>query len=128
MARAQAGAAVAFLAKPLVDEHVGIDRHAEHEHEAGQAGQREGGIDGDHEAHGQQQVGQQCDAGDQAGEAVVDEHEDQDGGEGQADRDRPLKIVSAPRVAPMVFSLTGSRIEGGGELAGAKHLDVAVHL
>ena len=36
--------AFAFLAEPLVDEHVGIDRHAEHEHEAGQAGQREGTL------------------------------------------------------------------------------------
>ena len=91
----EAGAAFAFLAQTLVDQHVGIDGHAEHEHEAGQAGQREGGVDQHHEADRQQQVGQQRDAGDDAGEAVVDEHEDQHGHEGEADRQRAL----ADRVA-----------------------------
>ena len=36
-------------------------------------------CDADHEADREQQVGQQGHAGDQAGEAVVDDHEDQHG-------------------------------------------------
>ena len=56
----QAGAAFAFLAQTLVDQHVGIDGHAEHEHQAGQAGQREGGVDEHHEGDRQQQVGQKA--------------------------------------------------------------------
>ncbi len=40
----EAGAALALLAQPLVDQHVGVHGHAEHQHQAGQAGQREGGL------------------------------------------------------------------------------------
>ena len=81
----QTGAAVALLAQPLIDQHVGVDRHTEHEHQAGKSGQGERGIHHDHEGHRQQKVGQQSDACDEAGEAVVDEHEPQHRHEGDDD-------------------------------------------
>ncbi len=89
-------ALVPLLAEPLVDQHVGVDRHAEHEHEAGQAGQRERGVHRDHEPDREQQVGEQRDARDHAGEAVVEDHEHQHGDERHPDGHRPL----ADRVGP----------------------------
>ena len=78
-------------------------------------GQGEGGLDRDHEADGEQQVGQEGDAGDQAGEAVVDDHEHQDGRERQEDGDR----AGADRVPPQGRThgvlADGERLQGGGQ-------------
>ena len=37
----QTGAAIAFLAESLVNQHVGVHRHANHQHQTGQARQGE---------------------------------------------------------------------------------------
>ena len=119
----QVHAAVAFLAQALVDQHVGVHRHAEHEHEPGQARQRERGVDGHHEADGQQQVRQQGDGRDQAGEPVVDDHEHQD-----ATKASTIEIVSAAdgvlpeRRADGVLA-DRQRLERGRQGAGPEQLD-----
>ena len=52
---------------------------------------------------------------DQAGEAVVDDHEHQDGDERQArSTSSRSRIVSWPSVGPMVFSLTGCGLRVAG--------------
>ena len=71
----QAGPPFAFFAQSLVNQHVGVNGHAQGEDKAGQSRQREGGVDEHHECDRQQQVGEQCDAGDQPGEPVIDQHE-----------------------------------------------------
>ena len=124
----QAGPAFAFLAQTLVNEHVGVHRHAEHEHQAGQAGQREGRLHGDHEADGQNQVGQQGHAGHDAGEAVVDDHEEQHGREGQAiPRGRRLDRVLAERRAHGALA-HGLRLQGWRAGTGPENVDELIDL
>ena len=64
-----------FLAQTFVDEHVGIDRHADGEHDAGDAGQRQRRIEErqDTEDHGD--VDGHRDIGENAEQAVGGEHE-----------------------------------------------------
>ena len=45
-----------FLAHSFVDQHVGVDGHADGQHQARQARQREGRLDQDHQGHGDQHV------------------------------------------------------------------------
>ena len=50
--------AIRLLPHALVDEHVGIDRHAHGEHEAGQAGERERRLERDHQRNDEQDIEQ----------------------------------------------------------------------
>ena len=65
-----------FLADALVDQHVGVDRGADGEDEAGDAGQGQGGVEHRHDAEDQEGVHDQRDVGIDAEAAVGDEHED----------------------------------------------------
>ena len=55
MAIRSAAPLLKLLANPLVDQHVGVDRHADRQHQAGQAGQRERRLDQHHQRQHQQQ-------------------------------------------------------------------------
>ena len=68
-----------LLAHALVDEHVGVDRHADRECQASQAGECERGVEHDHESHDQKHVKQQRDVRHHAGEAIIDDHENDHG-------------------------------------------------
>ena len=70
--------ACGLLAHALVDQHVGIDRHAHGQHDAGDAGQRQRRAEAGQDADHQEVVGDQRDVGEEAEEAVADEHEDDD--------------------------------------------------
>ena len=50
---------------PFEDEHVGVDGHADREHEAGEAGQGERGAERDQRRVGDQPVADQRDGGEQ---------------------------------------------------------------
>ena len=79
MAIRSAAPLLKLLANPLVNQHVGVDGHADGEHQAGQAGQRERRLDQHHQRQDQQQIERQREAGHDAGEPVVDDHEQHDG-------------------------------------------------
>ena len=121
-------AAEDLLPDPLVDEHVGVDGHADGEHDAGQSGQREGAVDKRHEAEDDQAVDDERDAGDHAGEKVVQHHERRH----RNDRDDKcigagLEIVGADRRS---HGVDGDRIpaERRLERTGRKHMDEIVQL
>ena len=59
----------------FVDQHVGIDRHAHGEDEAGEASQRERRLERDHQRHDEQDVEQHRQVGDEPGEPVIGQHE-----------------------------------------------------
>ena len=79
--RLRRGAATDFLADALVDQHVGVDRHAQGQRNGGDAGQREGGLQERQQGHQEEQVRAQCHRGDQAEQHVVRRHEHDDGHE-----------------------------------------------
>jgi hypothetical protein len=57
---AACGDAVAqFLADAFVDQHVGVDRHAQRQRDGGDAGQRQRGLQQRQQRHQQQQVDRQ---------------------------------------------------------------------
>ena len=74
---AQRGVPGEFLAHALVDEHVGVDRHADRQRQPGDARQGEVRVNRDHDGHQQDQVHHDRGAGDDARETVVDDHEDE---------------------------------------------------
>ncbi len=78
----------------------------------------------DHERDRHEQVGEQCDAGDKASEAIVDQHEAKHGDEGEDDGNAPHLIVSPPRVGPIVLSLTGSGLSVAGKAPERRTLTV----
>ena len=86
-------------------------------------------CDDHHEADRQQQVGQQGDAGDQAGKAVVDEHEDQHGARRRSeDRDSArLDGVGAEGRPHRAFA-DRLRLERGRQGAGTEDFDRGVDL
>ena len=65
-----------FLTNPFKNQHIRVNRHSDCQHQAGQAGQRESGLDEDHRPHHQHQVQQQANHGHDAREAVITDHED----------------------------------------------------
>ena len=67
-----------LLADALVDQHVGVDRDADGEHDAGDAGQGQRGADQREDAEDQRDVDEQREIGKQPEEAVGREHEDDD--------------------------------------------------
>ena len=70
--------AVAYLlADALEDQHVRVHGHAHREHDAGDAGQRERGLQQRQHGHDQHQIQGQRQIGDQAEHLVVKGHEDQ---------------------------------------------------
>ena len=69
---------VRLLAHALVDQHVGVDRHAHGQHDAGDAGQRQRRAERGQDADHQEVVGDQRDVGEEAEDAVADDHEDDD--------------------------------------------------
>ena len=76
--RLRRGAAAQLLADALVDQHVGVDRHAERQRDGGDAGQRQRGLQHRQHRHQQQQVDRQRDRRDHAEQQVVDAHEQRD--------------------------------------------------
>ena len=73
-----------LLADALVDQHVGVDRHGDAEHQAGDAGQRQRRPGEAHQRDRQQAVHDQADAGEDAEGAVGQDGED-DGGDAADD-------------------------------------------
>ena len=65
-----------LLADALVDEDVGVDRHAERQRDGRDAGQRQRRLQHRQEGHEQHQVDGQRDRGDEAHQQVIDAHED----------------------------------------------------
>src|SRR5438270_366226 len=70
-----------LLFEAFEDQHVGVDRHSDAEDEAGQAGQREGDRPGLEERDHDSRVGDQGHARQEAGQAVVGDHEEDHDGE-----------------------------------------------
>src|SRR5690348_15109248 len=64
--------------KKLEDEHVGVHRHADREHDAGDAPEREGPSEPVPAGEQVEDVEHHGDDRDRAGELVVDQHEDDD--------------------------------------------------
>src|SRR6267143_403844 len=69
-----------FLLEALEDQHVGVDRHSDREDEPRQARQRQGDAEELEDRQRDRSVDEQGDTGDQAGEPVVEEHEEDDDG------------------------------------------------
>ena len=65
-----------FFAHPLVDEDVGVHRHADGEDDAGDAGQGQGGAEHGQPGKEQEDVQHHGDVGDEPGEPVINDHED----------------------------------------------------
>ncbi len=79
--------AAQLLADALEDQHVRVDRHADRQDEAGDARQRQRGLEERHGAGEQDRVQEQREHGVPAGAPVVDDHRDED--EQSARRPRP---------------------------------------
>ncbi len=75
---AERGALGEFFAHAFINEHVGVDGHADRERQAGQTGERERGVEHHHQCDGEQHVEHHGNVGHDAGEAIVNEHEDHD--------------------------------------------------
>ncbi len=73
--RVQRLAGAQLFLGPFEDEDVGVHRHAHREHEARDAGERQGHRDGPEQGEVDEHVEQQRDARDDARQPVVDEHE-----------------------------------------------------
>src|SRR5581483_9865427 len=64
-----------FLADAFEDQHVRVDGHANRQHDARDAGQRERGADRAHDAHEDDDIQDERDVRDGAGEEIVNDHE-----------------------------------------------------
>ena len=117
-----------LLADPLVDQHVGVDRHADRQGDASEPRQREGSVDHRHHPEDDDAVEQQRDVGDQTGEEVVPQHDH--GHHDHRERDRletDDEILLADRGAQHV-DRDRLRAESGLEGACGKHADQVVDL
>ena len=97
-----------FFAEPLEDQHVGVHRRADGEHDAGDAGQRERRVQCRHDRQHDQQVhhdGKECD---DAGQVVVADQEDADDGNADHARHQPVGEIAAAQLRLDVRSLIGS--------------------
>ena len=88
-------AAPLLLADALVDQHVGVDRGADRQHEAGDAGQGQRGVEHRHDAEDQQRVHDQAERRVDAEAAVGDQHE-QDHRDGRDDAGDDALLGSNP--------------------------------
>ena len=113
--RGQVHATVAFLADALVNEHVGVDGHAEHQHQARHARQRERRMHCLHKANRQKEIGEKSGRRDQPGKAIVEDHERQDDRERQEDRERASADCILAERGAIVFSLTGNGLSVAGK-------------
>ena len=94
-----------LLADALEDQHVRIDGHAQRQDDAGDARQRQRGLEVRHHPQKDDQVQQQCQHGVDARAAVVDEHgQDQQRRSRSARRVTPWRIESRPSDGPTVRS------------------------
>src|SRR5665213_3631368 len=76
--RDQRAAAADFLADALIDQHVGVDRHAHGERDAGDAGKRERRSEKRQARHQDAQIEKQRDVGEDSEGAVEHDHEQHD--------------------------------------------------
>ena len=65
-----------FVADALVNQHVGVDCHAQRQSHGSDARQRQRGLQARQYRKQKQQVGRQGDGGNDAEEAVINNHED----------------------------------------------------
>ena len=90
IARDRRPAAAHLLADALVDQHVGVDRDADGQHDAGDAGQRQRRVEQRQHAKDHRDVDRHRDVGEQAEQAVGREHEDDDHGRAHVGRQLAL--------------------------------------
>src|SRR6185436_4103209 len=112
-----------FLPDSLVDEDVGVDRHADRQDDAGNAGQRQRGVEERHDGHQVDQVQDHRDDRDESRGPVVQHHEHRD----REDRDAARQEAAADGVFAqrraderLGFRLAGAArdgADGGGEAA-----------
>ena len=106
-------AGLQLFADALVDQHVGVDRHADGQHDTGDARQRQRRAEQRQRAEDQDDVEDQRDVGEDAEQAVGDDHEgDDERSAATIPAVRPERIESAPRLAPTERSSTMSRLAG----------------
>ena len=80
----QCGSLGLLFTHPFEDQHVGVHRHTDGQHEAGKSGEGERRFEQDHEGDRHADVEHEHDGGDDTGEVVVHQHEHED----RAERDR----------------------------------------
>ena len=119
----QGRAAVGLLTHAFVDEHVGIDRHADREHEPREAGEGERRLDRDHQGDDEDDVEEHREIGHEAGEAVVGEHEGEDDDRCQEHRPGPGadRVGTELRADPLFADRLA--VEGGRQAAGIEDAD-----
>ena len=76
--RDRVAAAAQFLADALIDQHVGVDRDADGQHDAGDAGQRQRGVEQRQQAEDHGDVDGDRDIGEHAEQPIGHQHEDDD--------------------------------------------------
>src|SRR5258706_7484315 len=116
--RLRGGAATQLLAHALVDDDVGVDRHAERERDRGDAGQSERCLEHRQERNQEQQVGAQREHGERSEQRVVDDDEQRQRGEAVYRRvEALLDVLRAERRA---YRALLDDLHGRGERARAK--------
>ncbi len=116
--RLRRAAGAQFLADALVDQHVGVDGHAQRQRDGGDARQGQRRLDQRQHRHQQQQVDRQRQRGDHAEQQVVAAHEHEDGDEAPGDAVQALgDVVGAQARADGRFL---DEFHRGGERAGAQ--------
>ena len=89
---AQVLAGAEFFFGALEDEHVGVDGHTEGEHDTGDTGECEHGLERCEDAEGEEDVEDQSEVGDEAGDDAVEcAHEDHQ--EDECEYKRPEAVV-----------------------------------
>src|SRR5262245_9163256 len=89
-----------LLTDALEDEDVRVDRHADRQHDPGDARQRQGRLEPGHRRQEDGEVEQERQVGDRAREPVVDQHEDEDGQGAGRRRDDALADRVGPQRGP----------------------------
>ena len=125
-----------LLADALVDQHVGIDRDADGEHDAGDAGQRQRRVEQRQHAEDHRDVDRDRDVGEQAEQAVGHQHED----DHHAPRRRKTTVLPLAIEVLAEAGADGALLDDGerrrqragaqqdGEVVGALHGEVAGNL
>src|SRR5438067_9511363 len=132
--RAHGLAVAQLLADALEDEHVRVDGHAEGQDDAGDAGERQRGLEDRHHAENDHEVEQQRQNGVDPGALVVDEHRGDEGDETDERRQHALVDGVAAERRPDGALLEGierrrqraaaqDEREVGGALRGERALD-----
>ena len=120
--------AVAFLPHPLEDQHVGVDGHADRQGQPGQARQGDRTAGQGHRGEQQDHVRAQGDDRDDAGEVVVDDHEDRHDRQRDDDGVDPLadRVLAEGRADLLL--LERRRVDRHRQAAGLEDVDQEVHL